>query len=528
MPILSRFQMLAPTTWTGDAETNQLRKVWLSRGADFAKLAPLDRIAEVRRMYHGRVDLRQAFPWALTPLERGGFLAWLLSAGVSECGFSIHDALWFTMAQALDPTEGFAETYLFQPEWQKKHPEAMFSPVAWREYLADVDSIGPFGPWLRDVPFPATDYATQQALPHGVNVLAHYSEPSGLREEALQYVRTLASQDVPTASRDLPVGYRAGLTEPCNAMDLELHDVSLIKIGAAEKLDEIYVHAGLHPRDGVHRVVCWSWELEDFPPEAIEHASLADEVWTPSEFCANAVRKAWPGKPVYPMLPAVASPPVRSWPREHFGLKQNRFVFLFMFDATSCLERKNPFGLLRAFRQAFHREEPVDCVLKISRSKVDMKVRERLLNAANEAGATVIEGVMSREESLGLLACADAYISLHRAEGLGLSLAEAMLMGKPVIATGYSANLDFMTTETGCLVAHTMVAVGEGNIPYEPTSRWAQPDEADAARHMRWVYDHPTEAQAMGERARVHAEKLFSIEAAAERMMTRLNAIRAL
>ena len=97
-----------------------------------------------------------------------------------------------------------------------------------------------------------------------------------------------------------------------------------------------------------------------------------------------------------------------------------------------------------------------------------------------------------------------AYVSLHRSEGFGFTLAEAMVRGKPVIATAYSGNLDFMADDTALLVPWTPRRVGKWNEPYPAGATWAEPDLEAAAAHLRWVVEHPDLAQAMGERARRH------------------------
>jgi glycosyltransferase involved in cell wall biosynthesis len=479
-----------------------------------------------RRIYEARLDLREAFPLALTPLQRGLYLDWLLTHARPLYGITVEEILWFAFECQLDPSEGFAATWLLQPRWQKQY-QAAFTPAGWQAYLQAVrQEFAPDATWLSRIPLP-TNFAAWQSRKRaeGVNVLGHFRYPSGLLEVAEKYHATLEHAGLATTRRDLPINYPVP-PDATEYLDPEHYDVSLVVIGACEPLDEQYIKAGLYPRSGVYRIACWAWELEDFPPEPISTATLADEVWTLSEFSAQAVRNAWPGKPVYAMLPAVAEPPKLDWPRAHFGLVEGRFLFVFLFDMGSVMERKNPLGLIRAFRQAFAPNEPVDLVIKVSHAESNPNGRAALLEAAKQAGVTIFEGVMSREESLGLIGCADAYVSLHRAEGLGLTLAEAMLMGKPVIATGYSANLDFMTADTGFLVRHTMVEVGEGHAPYDPHAKWAAPDESHAAELMRLVVNEPKLATEVGKNAKAAAGEIFSLAAAAGRMKLRLDQVR--
>src|SRR5436305_7216483 len=121
------------------------------------------------------------------------------------------------------------------------------------------------------------------------------------------------------------------------------------------------------------------------------------------------------------------------------------------------MERKNPLGLFAAFAQAFRRDDKAVLVLKVSRGRRYPREFARLTAAARKIGAIVIDEILPRDEANGLLAACDCYVSLHRSEGLGLTLAEAMLLGKPVIATNYSGNLDFMTPATSRLVDYRLV-----------------------------------------------------------------------
>ena len=480
----------------------------------------------VRRVVEGRVDLRDAFPLAFTPLGRGGFLAWLLEHGRPEYGITAAEALDFTREQARDRSDGFADAYRWQPAWQAAVPDAL-TPAGWPKLLAWLDrTYGPFGPWLHRVTPPASPAAAAR----GVNVLGYFRFPCGLQEVAAQYGRAAELAGYAVARRDIPTSYDArnhpGPPSAERYEDLEVYGVSLAVIGAAEPLDGAYRQAGLHPRPGVHRVACWAWELASFPAAPIAHAALADEVWTLTEFSANAVRAAWPGKPVTAMLPAVEVPATAGFSRAHFGLDAGRFVVMFAFDMGSCGERKNPLGLVRAFRRAFPGDEAVTLVVKVSRGETNPTLWAALrLAAAADARVTLIDRVMPRDEAMGLLACCDCYASLHRAEGLGYALAEAMLLGKPTVATGYSGNLDFMTPETSHLVRYELVKVGPGLPPYDADAEWAEPDEVHAAELLAGVYADPEAARRMGARAAKHAGDVFSVEAAAARMATRLDMI---
>ena len=178
--------------------------------------------------------------------------------------------------------------------------------------------------------------------------------------------------------------------------------------------------------------------------------------------------------------------------------------------------------MIDAFRRAFRPDEPVDLVIKVSRgSKLPVEFAE-LQARCKDAGVRLMNEVLPREDLLALLNSCDCYVSLHRSEGLGLGMAETMLMGKPVIATGYSGNLDFMNPDNSYLVRYKRRASEVDHPPYPKGAIWAEPDLDHAAELMRYVVDHPAEAAATGARAKAELERTLSMEAYAERVRKRL------
>jgi hypothetical protein len=212
--------------------------------------------------------------------------------------------------------------------------------------------------------------------------------------------------------------------------------------------------------------------------------------------------------------------------RAYLGLP-DRFLFLLIFDFLSVVERKNPVGLVKAFTRAFAENEGPLLVLKSINGDLKISDLERLrAAAAGRSDVMLIDGYYSAEEKNALLGACDCYVSLHRAEGLGLTMAEAMMLGKPVIATAYSGNLHFMTPEDSYLVDYTRCRVPPGCEPYETRSSWADPDLDQAARYMREVFEHPNEAARTGQRARANVIARHGIATSARAITQRLEAIR--
>jgi glycosyltransferase involved in cell wall biosynthesis len=200
-------------------------------------------------------------------------------------------------------------------------------------------------------------------------------------------------------------------------------------------------------------------------------------------------------------------------------------VFLFTFDMASLMARKNPLATVAAFRSAFRRDEPADLVIKVARGSESPADLAALAAACETNGVRLIDELMPRSDLLALMAACDCYVSLHRSEGLGLGMAETMLLGKPVIATAYSGNLDFMTPATGYLVSYERVPIPETVTQYPRGSHWAEPSVEQAAELMRRVYDNRDESRAVGERARTAVSELMSLEAFGRRMAARLQAM---
>jgi SAM-dependent methyltransferase len=226
-----------------------------------------------------------------------------------------------------------------------------------------------------------------------------------------------------------------------------------------------------------------------------------DEVWAISEFSRRAIAAATK-KPVFAFpLPVAAPRPRRGFDRSGLGLPDG-FLFLFCFDFLSVSQRKNPRGLIEAFSTAFAPGEGPTLVLKAINGEFQLAELEAMkLLAAARPDIIVIDRYLDDDENAALMDACDCYVSLHRSEGFGLTMAEAMALGKPVIATAYSGNLDFMDDDTAYLVPWTEGWVPEGCPPYRGGARWAEPDIAVAAQLMRSVVQNPEEAAAVGARA---------------------------
>lgn len=227
----------------------------------------------------------------------------------------------------------------------------------------------------------------------------------------------------------------------------------------------------------------WLWELQDFPDEWLPSLKLIDEIWTPSEFVSDTFRKIT-NKPVYTISYPIEIQVDHTMNRNYFGLPQDKFLFLTMYDCNSTIERKNPIGTIQAFKKAFTATDlDVGIIIKVNNpQKKDLKIIRNLLEGYKHV--YIIAKTLSKLEVNSLIHCADVLVSLHRAEGYGLPIAEAMTLGVPAIATNWSANTEYMNATNSCPVSFKLVELKENYAMYKKGNIWAEPDIDDASQYM--------------------------------------------
>ena len=231
-------------------------------------------------------------------------------------------------------------------------------------------------------------------------------------------------------------------------------------------------------------------------------------------------------RPVHHLPLATEVRALRPRGRRSFGIPEGAFVFLFFFDLTSFIERKNPFAALEAFRRLRARGPARDVrfVVKLNSARARPADRQRFLDFVAPFGDSVVllDCTLPDAEVKALHMCADAFVSLHRAEGYGFGLAEAMFLGKPVVATGYSGNMDFMRPGNSFLISHRLVPVPEGAYPFWKGQLWAEPDVEEAAEAMWRLVQDPALGRRVGAEASRHIRTYFSCRAIGLRMAARL------
>jgi glycosyltransferase involved in cell wall biosynthesis len=234
----------------------------------------------------------------------------------------------------------------------------------------------------------------------------------------------------------------------------------------------------------------WAWELAEYPDEWMNAFLFYDEIWASTEFARAAFASKSP-RPVHLMPMVVENPAIDgSLNRDYFGLPTDRFLLFFHFDFRSFVERKNPDAAIRAFLEAFPTgAESVGLVIKTLNGEHDPAGWARVTSlASTDSRIQIINREFTRLEVTSLIGACDCYVSLHRSEGFGRGLAEAMLLEKPVITTSYSGNMDFCSAETTFLVDYDLVPVREHDYIGTKNQVWADAKVGHAAEVMRTVY----------------------------------------
>jgi glycosyltransferase involved in cell wall biosynthesis len=270
----------------------------------------------------------------------------------------------------------------------------------------------------------------------------------------------------------------------------------------------------------------WAWELPRIPARWLPALAEVDEIWTPTRFVAEAVRAAT-AKPVRVVPHPVALGPAGTPRRADFGF-EGRFVALAVFSFASSFARKNPVAAVEAFRRAFGDDPGRLLVLKVS--DADDHPEDMAELAAAIGGAPNIrleERRLGERDRLDLIASADVLVSLHRSEGFGLVMAEAMLAGVVVVATDWSGNTDFMDEGSALLVPATMVEARDRKGVYGTGEQWAEPDVDAAARHLSALAADPAGFETMRARARTMARERLGFEAMRAAMTEALGAPKA-
>lgn len=447
-------------------------------------------------LWHSRSDLRQAFP-AVESVDSLRFAEWLLDSASREAGFS--EIYLQPIREALSTAQGDTPQYsplhrLLRLVWRQRRRVPLKLRIALQPYAARV--------LRRAYPRPALAMP-KRSEESGVNLIGYLHAESGVGEAARASLRALRHSQLPFSLVDYRLGNVSRMDESIEGGNLRMHyPVNLLHVNA-DQSKVARDHLGRELFEGRYTLGYWFWEMPRFPDILHFAFDQVDEILVASEYNREAIA-AHTDKPVTLIPPAIQVDIMPALSRRQLHLDEQAFVFLHLSDALSMPQRKNPLGVIEAFLLAFA-DDPalaVRLLLKVSNLEHQPELAQVLRQAAKrDRRIRLIEGYLDRHTLNNLLNACDCYVSLHRAEGFGLPLAEAMYLGKPVIATHWSGNVDFMDEHNSLPVRYRLVELQEDVGPYQKGQTWAEPDLQHAATLMRQAYESPQRMHELGERA---------------------------
>ncbi|MGF6871716.1 glycosyltransferase involved in cell wall biosynthesis [Paraburkholderia sp. MM5477-R1] len=364
---------------------------------------------------------------------------------------------------------------------------------------------------------------------YGVNVVGFPQGVLGLGEDARMAARVLQMNSTPVTLINAPM---AGPAKLDSSVDHLLSDelkyrISLFCLPAPEMV-RLALEGGRKLIDApTHKIGAWPWELPHWPGAFGKVHQMVDEIWAQSKF-VQSVYSRLGDTPVYRMPMAVDVPAPLDPERARFGLPSNEFLFYLMFDGNSWLSRKNPLAGVQAFKQAFGDSSPgVGLVIKAMNVRDDDSVWRAVCDmASGDSRIHIVSERLSRQDSIDFMACCDAYISLHRSEGFGRVIAEAMVLGQPVVVTNFSGNVDFCEPGTAFLVDGDLVPLRPGDYLFPEGQYWCDPDVSLAAEQLQRVIDDTPLRERIAQAGRDRIVRDYSVEAVARAYAQRLAEIK--
>lgn len=365
---------------------------------------------------------------------------------------------------------------------------------------------------------------------YGVNLIGYAFGRLGIGEDLRMAGKALLQVQVPMTVLDFPPGDNVDTNE--RSMARYVSDTGEFAFNifclTAEETGRFYAERGQSQFLSRYNIGYWPWELGAWPKEWEMMLELVDEVWVSTQHTYDALKPVCK-KPLQLMPMAVGLGPVKKFrspdkARESFKLNTSANLFCFAFDLNSYIERKNPMACVQAFLKAFpkavFKAAQVGLVVKVQRPRAYNEAWSELKKIArSDRRIRIIEQTLDRPALLALYSACDCYVSLHRAEGFGRGMAEALQLGLHVICTGYSGNVDFCTPPHADLVKYRLVRVKKGHYPRASGQVWAEPSVRHAAQLMRQFYHNKDSVPELMD------SSIFAPEVVGERYKKRLGEI---
>lgn len=368
---------------------------------------------------------------------------------------------------------------------------------------------------------------SRDTLQLGVNLIGYTRAEMGIGEGARSDAKALDAADEAFGIICFQSGNPSRMTDLSwqhKEIGSAPYDVTLLHINPDHALQAI-TELPADYFNGHYRIGYWAWELPEIPEAWVETFVHFDEIWVPSNFVQDAVAMRSP-IPVIRIPHAVEVNVDTSLRRADFLLPEEPFLFLAMFDTYSMPARKNPFGAIDAFRRAFAADDlSTRLVLKVNNPTADA-IRSIKDAIGEHQNILILDKVYSRTQVNALISNTDCFVSLHRSEGFGFGPAEAMALGKAILATNWSGNTDYMRPDNCMPIDYTLVRIEEDFGPYKKGQIWAEPNIEQAARAMHTLANDRELTNTLGRKAKATIESEFSPKVVGDMMRKRLAAIR--
>ncbi len=367
--------------------------------------------------------------------------------------------------------------------------------------------------------------------PAGVNLVGYFNLHSGIGEDVRAAALALEYAGIPFERYALASSYDVAGDAACpnpnyrNCTEKPIYAVSLVFSTGMDTSVSV-ARGELDGFRSTYIIGAWPWELPAWPAEWRHSFEYVNEVWAPSSFVASAFREAAPNLEVKHVPMHVGIEASTQLTRAAFRLPESKFIFMCAFDGLSSIERKNPLAVIDAFQTAFPDDRSVSLVIKSLRAKQDSgKWKEIESRVRSDNRVVWIDADYDRTTFLGLLECCDCFVSLHRSEGFGRIIAEAMALEKPVIATNFSGNCDFTTSANSMLVPCVQVPVTLDGYRYGDYQNWAAPNISVAADMMMHVRHSRDKGCALAKEASKTISRFYGLSNVARAYIEELGAI---
>ncbi|MGG4107925.1 glycosyltransferase [Paenibacillus lautus] len=363
----------------------------------------------------------------------------------------------------------------------------------------------------------------------GINLIGFSRAEMGIGESCRIAANSMNAADIPFGIINF-IGTNSArmgdMTWVHKEITSPIYSINIFHINAEQmpELNAIYSDSFFKNR---YNIGVWHWELPDFPDEWMGSFQFVDEIWAPSTFVAESISLKSPVPVVkipHSIEVKIASPRTRAY----YNLPEDVFLFLTMYDVRSFQERKNPEASIRSFQLAFKPDNmSVGLVIKVNSYKANTHEMDKLNKLISDYNNIyIMDETLSRNDVNALLFVSDCFISLHRSEGFGLGLAEAMYLGKPVIGTNWSSTTDFMKSNNSCPVNYRMISVGKDYGPYKAYQQWADPDIEQASEYMKKLVIDPDYYHTVASQGEKYIKQYYSPKYIGEMMNRRIDYIR--